>query len=177
MSNWIQTFTNKKFAPLQPNIKDINIEDIAHALSNKCRFSGHTKFFYSVAQHSVLVSLICKPEDALWGLLHDASEGYLVDMPTPLKILPEFKWFVEVENKLQKLIAVSFGLDEDQPESVHYADKAMLLAEKRDLMPYCHEDEWQIKYVGIEPYANIIKPLTPKQSEKEFLKRFKALKK
>ena len=73
-----------------PNPDDIRIEDIAHALSNQCRFAGHAREFYSVAEHSVHVSQLCLPEHALWGLLHDASEAYLVDLPRPLKLLPEF---------------------------------------------------------------------------------------
>src|ERR1017187_10636100 len=77
----ITTFSGIHFWPLLPNPADIRIEDIAHALSNQCRFAGHAREFYSVAEHSVRVSQLCPPEDALWGLLHDASEAYLTDVP------------------------------------------------------------------------------------------------
>lgn len=172
MSNWIQTYTNKKFFPLDPNPKDINIEDIAHSLSNKCRFSGHVDDYYSVAQHSVLVSRCSSKEDRLWGLLHDASEAYLVDMPKPLKVLPEFQWFVDVENKLQEIIVASFGLDIIQPDSVHKADKELLLAEKRDLVKYRPVEEWQIRHDDIKPYPKKIIPMLPKEAEKFFLEEF-----
>lgn len=87
---WIRTFTGKRFYPLKPTIEDIDILDIAHALSNQCRFSGHSKWHYSVGQHSVYVSQVVRslggsPTDIMWGLLHDASEAYLVDLPTPVK--------------------------------------------------------------------------------------------
>src|ERR1019366_9954250 len=83
----IRTYSGVRFKPLDPD-PAVGISDIAHALANQCRFGGHSSAFYSVAQHSVRVSEICAAEDALWGLLHDASEAYLVDVPAPLKQLP-----------------------------------------------------------------------------------------
>lgn len=86
MSNdWIQTYTGKKFFPLHPHQNEYVIEDIAHALSMKCRFAGHCNAFYSVAEHSVKVSRIVAPESQLWGLLHDAAEAYLPDVCQPIK--------------------------------------------------------------------------------------------
>jgi hypothetical protein len=79
----ITTFSGVLFRPLLPNPDDIRIADIAHALSQQYRFAGHTRTFYSVAEHSVRVSLLCRPDDALWGLLHDASEAFLTDVPAP----------------------------------------------------------------------------------------------
>lgn len=87
---WIQTFTGRAFWPLRPRAEDVRIEDIAHALAMKCRFGGMTRQFYSVAQHSVLVSRIVPPADALWGLLHDAAEAYLPDVCRPIKDRVEF---------------------------------------------------------------------------------------
>jgi len=169
VGNAIQTFTDKRFWPLDPRADEICVEDIAHALSNKCRFSGHVSSFYSVAQHSVIVSNICDPEDALWGLLHDASEAYLIDLPKPLKILPEFEWFVTLENAVQKQVCLHFGLPQEQPESTHYGDKVALVTEKRDLMPPAWD--WQLKYKE-QPLDYIITSWTPKLAEKRFLKRF-----
>src|SRR5271165_7548492 len=83
--DWIQTYTGRVMYPLDPRPEEINIIDIAHALSNLCRFTGHVRTFYSVAEHSVRVSQHCDPKDALWGLLHDASEAYLADMSRPMK--------------------------------------------------------------------------------------------
>jgi hypothetical protein len=85
VGDWIQTYSGRQFWPLDPRVEDVHLEDIAHALSNVCRYTGHVREFYSVAEHSVHVSWSCEPEDALWGLLHDASEAYLADMARPVK--------------------------------------------------------------------------------------------
>ena len=81
---WIQTYTKKKFDLLDPKPEMVCIEDVAHHLSNVCRFSGACSEFYSVAQHSVLVSEVCSPDSAVWGLLHDAGEAYYGDIVTPI---------------------------------------------------------------------------------------------
>jgi hypothetical protein len=87
---YIVTYTGRRFHFLDPKIDEISIEDIAHALSNVCRFTGHTKRFYSVAEHSCLVSALC--DNRLEGLLHDASEAYMSDLSSPLKMLvPDYK--------------------------------------------------------------------------------------
>src|SRR4051812_6540197 len=83
--DWMQTISGKAFFPLDPRPADVDIQDIAHALAFQCRFGGHVKEFYSVAEHSVRVSLICAHEDAKWGLLHDATEAYLSDIVRPVK--------------------------------------------------------------------------------------------
>src|SRR5438552_3035736 len=111
-TDWIQTFTGKKFFPLEPNADDICIEDIAHSLSMQCRFNGHSKQFYSVAQHSVLIASWWfgdYPKLAKYALLHDASEAYLSDIPRPLKQLPEFEFYKKAEQLLQDLIYAKFG--------------------------------------------------------------------
>ena len=78
---WIQTYTGRQFWPLDPRIEDIDIHDIAHALSHQCRYSGHCLRFYSVAEHSVLLSHHVAGEHMLWALLHDAWEAYLAAIP------------------------------------------------------------------------------------------------
>jgi hypothetical protein len=168
----IQTFTNKSFWPLDPREEEICIEDIAHALSNKCRFSGHTLSFYSVAQHSVIVSYLCDPEDALSGLLHDGSEAYLVDLPTPLKVLKIFKAFKVVEDKLQKVIYKKFNLPLIEPANVKNADKIALVTEKRDLMP--ESWDWQKQYTQ-QPMIERIVAMPPHMAEKAFLNRYREL--
>ena len=80
------------------------------------------------------VSQRCRPEDALWGLLHDASEAYLSDVPAPLKELPAFEAYRAAERSLQATIAVRFGLSIEQPRSVTEADRAVLGIEIRDLL-------------------------------------------
>jgi len=168
---WIQTFTLKKFYPLDPHIDDICIEDIAHALSNQCRFSGHINRFYSVSNHSLLVSYICDFKDALHGLLHDASEAYLVDIPKPLKESGEFEAYKKFEKKLQDLIYLKFGLSQEEPESVKQADKILLATESRDLFNGFHKD-WRHQ---VNPLPFRINPLSPEASKTAFLDRFKEL--
>jgi 5'-deoxynucleotidase YfbR-like HD superfamily hydrolase len=75
-----------------------------------------------VAEHSVHVSELCLPEHALWGLLHDASEAYLIDLPRPLKQLSEFAAYREAERRLQRAVAARFGLPPDQPARVILID-------------------------------------------------------
>ena len=134
IGDWIQTNSGVAFWPLDPRPEEIRIEDIAHALAHQCRFSGHTREFYSVAEHSVRVSLMCDPRDALWGLLHDASEAYLQDVARPIKQLPAMAEYRNAEERLQKVIGLKFGLHRQQPDSVSIADKIMLGIEARDLM-------------------------------------------
>lgn len=112
-TSFIETASGIAFYPYQPKTDQININDISHALSHLCRFGGHSKFFYSVAQHSILVSEYLKREGRspliqLYGLLHDASEGYLVDLPSPLKKgMPDY---VEIEKGLQMIIWDALGI-------------------------------------------------------------------
>lgn len=136
---WIQTFTGKAVYPLEPKVEDININDIAHALAHLCRFTGHCKRFYTVSEHSWRVSKHLEAiresrEVQLWGLMHDASEAYLQDIARPLKILPEFAFYREAEERLQNVICEKFGLPLEQPEAVTQADMSVLAAEKNHLM-------------------------------------------
>lgn len=132
---WVQTYTGRKFYPLAPVAADIDPRDIAHSLANQCRFTGHTSRFYSVAEHSVHVSHNCDPADALWGLLHDATEAYLTDFARPLKHDPEFgPVYLRFEGQLHAAVAERFGLPAEIPASVHRADNDVLLTEKRDLL-------------------------------------------
>jgi 5'-deoxynucleotidase YfbR-like HD superfamily hydrolase len=136
----IQVHSGVLFDPFDPDLELINIGDIAHALSHQCRFSGHTSHFYSVALHSILMSHYCDPQDALWGLLHDASEAYLVDLPSPLKRHPEMEAYREAERLVMEAVAVKFGLAGPMPESVHKADRMLCVAEARELL--CGTEAW-----------------------------------
>lgn len=170
-SAWIQTYSGKKFYPLEPNAEYIDIEDIAHSLSMLCRFTGHVQQFYSVGDHSINVSYACDPKYALYGLLHDASEAYLQDLPSPLKNSGEFENYKKYESVLQTMIYNKFGLFEPEPPTVKKADMQMLATEARDLMGHIHP-EWVQK---IEPLSSKINPLDPKTAKEKFLKRFKEL--
>lgn len=168
---WIQTFTGKRFNPLNPVIEAIAIEDIAHALSNICRFTGHCSDFYSVAQHSVLVSYLCNHEHALYGLLHDASEAYCQDIASPIKKTEEFSAYREVEAKLQRAVYKRFDCLKEEPADVKLADMMIFATEARDLMSPLRCDF----IVGTKPLPFNIIPLPPKQAKALFLERFKEL--
>lgn len=137
IGDWIQTFTGKCFYPLNPRPEDICIEDIAHNLSNLCRFGGSCTSFYSVAEHSYHVSTIVPKEHALCALLHDAPEAYILDVPTPLKkYLTNYQ---EMEDRIWKVISEVFQLPLELPKEVKEADYAVLLTEKACLMNSCSQ--------------------------------------
>lgn len=141
MSPFIETRSGRRFHPLNPQIADIHIEDIAHALSQQCRFSGHTRVHYSVAEHCVRVKELLERwrlpiEVQRWGLLHDASEAYLVDLPSPLKSDPRFAFYGQAEVDLMRAICERFDLSHEMPIEVKDADEVLLATEARDLMAY-----------------------------------------
>jgi uncharacterized protein len=165
---WIQTHSGRRFNPTDPNPDAIVIQDIAHALSMQCRFTGHCKKFYSVAQHSVLVSHICNEEDALWGLLHDASEAYLIDVPRPLKRSGKIQGYIEFEAQMQVAICNRFGLPHKEPPSVKKADTKLLATEARDLMSPLHADWVQ----PVPPLPFTIEAWSPDKAKDMFMQRF-----
>lgn len=152
---WQQTFSGVKFHPLDPRPDEVKLVDIAHALSMQCRFGGHCQKHYSVAEHSLYVAwrvgdlVGMKWKDIhqmpvptlqkiarvmLAGLLHDASEAYVVDVPRPLKSV--LSGYVEIERRVMGAITTCFGLDADAFEhpAIKLADEELLATEARDLM-------------------------------------------
>lgn len=169
----ILTYSGVYFDFVYPENSVISIEDIAHGLSNVCRFAGQCRHFYSVAQHSVYVSQMMPTKElALIGLLHDATEAYIGDVTAPLKqLMPEYK---VIERRVHNAIFEYFGLDPDMPPIIKQVDLRMLATEQQCLMPP-HDDEWQL-IAGIEPYSMMIdKWATNLIAEDEFLKRFEEL--
>jgi hypothetical protein len=173
---WIQTFTGQQFSPLWPERSTIVLEDIAHALSLQCRFVGHVRQFYSVAQHAVLVSYACEPADALWGLLHDASEAYLSDIASPVKRLAPMAPYRGAEAALQLCIYKHFGLAGVEPDSVRAADRLLCALEARSLLGPLLE-AWPREIRELPPSASAIRivPWLPAAAEKKFLARFAEL--
>lgn len=170
--DWLQTYTGVQFWPLDPRPEEIYIADIAHALSNLCRFSGHCRTFYSVAQHSLIVSRSVPKQYALWGLLHDSAEAYLVDLPRPLKRHSNFgRGYMRVEDELMRCICARYSIPEDMPAEIKYADNAVLMAEKRDLMGTSPAD-WGEQ---TPPLSQRINPVFPEIAETLFLAEFKIL--
>lgn len=164
------TFTGRQFWPADPRPGDVDVRDIAHGLALQCRFAGHTRAPYSIAQHSVLVSHACRREHALLGLLHDATEAYLQDLIRPLKriLAPLYK---PLERRWAMNIGMAFGLGDalvDLPDDVEQADRLVLVAERRDLLaphPWPAELAW----------ANPIEAWPWWDAEERFLARFAEL--
>jgi uncharacterized protein len=175
MSPTIPTASGRYFDLLRPWQSAFSVLDIAHALAHICRFTGHTRVFYSVAQHSVLVSRIVPPQHAMSGLMHDAAEAFVGDVSSPLKqLLPEYK---RIERRVEDTILAHFGLpstlhDSRLHESVKRADLVALRTEQRDLM--LNADPWTATD-GIEPLAQTIDPLPPEAARQLFLARFAEL--
>lgn len=170
----IQTFTGEIFYPLDPRMEEIHLDDIAHGLSNKARFTGHTRRFYSTAEHSVrvskhLASVGASLMDQYVGLHHDDTDAYLPDVPTPLKVLPEFKWFRDLEDHMQKMCYERFGCVVTDYSIIKNSDIVLLLTEKRDLMPE-KNGNWQHNYTQEPiPHPYHIDPLEPVWAKQVFL--------
>jgi uncharacterized protein len=173
--SWIQTYTGRKFFPLDPIKEDIVIEDIAAALSKLCRFGGHCKWFYSVAEHCMLMMEQAPEYLRFAALMHDAAEAYLVDLPRPLKRhLPEYK---AAEQRLMLTIAERFGFFWPNPE-IDVLDARMLLTEKEQNMAP-PPDKWgtdQQAEVAGGPFDIKLRYWKPEKAEQYFLEAFSILK-
>ena len=165
----ILTHTGHYFDFEEPHRSFISVVDIAHALSHLCRFTGHTRRFYSVAEHSVHVSHLVPPKDALAGLLHDAAEAYMGDVSRPLKsMLPQYK---AIETRVEAAVLAHFGIPATLPPSVKEADRAMLAVEQRQAMG--NADAWP----GVDGGHDRVTLAfwTPEQAKSAFLARCEVL--
>lgn len=157
----IRTFTGRYVNPLAMRPEDIDIVDIAHHLSHECRFAGACPQFYSVAQHSVLVARrFISSRMRLAGLLHDAEEAYLKDIPSPVKHDPRMAWYRETGRQLNRMIFVKFGLDPVAEAQVKAADDHQFREEV-------------LSWWGGSPHP--IAVWTPTEAKREFLALFEAL--
>jgi hypothetical protein len=134
---WIQTASGFKFPLIEIDPDAIRIEDIAHALSMLCRFNAQCLRFYSVAEHSVQVSYEIRPDLALLGLMHDAAEAYMGDVPSPLK--RELRDFKGIEDRLIAAIGERYGFampedGSDDARELKRADVQLLVDEKAAIM-------------------------------------------
>ena len=168
----IQTSEGEFFDFLKPSEYTPTIFEVGYALSNLCRFTGHVDEFYSVAQHSVLVSRIVPPHLAYEGLMHDCAEAFIGDMSAPLKrLMPQYK---ELEKAIEMAIFPRLGLSYPSPAEIKSADLVALATEKRDL--FSTQRQWN-ELSGIEPLAEKIVPLSPKSAYRLFMERHSELKK
>lgn len=153
----MRMFSGLQVDPLNLKPSDIRLDDIAWALSNICRYGGHCHRHYSVAEHTLLVAAVLPPHKKLFGLLHDAAEAYLGDIPTPLKRrMPDFK---KAEAQVARVIADAFRLNpeeflaEIEGGEVKEADLMVLKHEQRSLW---RRDEQQSSF---EASAQVAKRL------------------
>jgi uncharacterized protein len=169
IGDFIQTFTGGCFWPLDPRPDEVFVADIAHALSMKCRWGGHSKRFYSVAEHSVLISFHVPSHVALWGLLHDAAEAYSADIPSPLK--QNLTGWQPMEDRIMEAVCVRFNLPMTEPAIVKSFDIAICADERAAFMAPCQR-EWAALPA---PIGANIRCLSPTVAEGMFLDRFAAL--
>lgn len=170
---WMQTYSGLAYWPLDPRAAEVRIVDIAHALSMLCRYGGHCKNFYSVAEHSVHVSMLVPPEHALVALLHDAAEAYCADVPRPLKKCLD--GYARIEQMNWHAIAARFKLSQIMPDTVAHADIAMLFAEQKMLMVASPREDWGMGLTTPITADVQIKCWSPDEAERAFLQRFAVL--
>lgn len=163
----IVTFSGKSFDLLRPEPHMVDIIDIAEALSKLCRFTGHTRTHYSVAQHCVLVSQFVHEPYKLAGLLHDAAEAYVGDMNHPLKHSGYVRGYDEIEAGVSRAIFKRFGASYPIPEVIKVIDRRMAYTEMKWVMPTCPRPELVLPLV--------ITPWDAEEARNQFLNRFDAL--
>ncbi|MDR2600734.1 MAG: phosphohydrolase [Oscillospiraceae bacterium] len=132
---YIVTYSGEKITPIEPNISQIHIEDIAHSLSMLCRANGHIDRFFSIAQHSINCANEAKARGfstrvQLACLIHDGSEAYISDITRPVKhYLTDYKI---IEKRLQDIIYLRFlgtELSDDEFLRVNQIDNDLLINE------------------------------------------------
>jgi 5'-deoxynucleotidase YfbR-like HD superfamily hydrolase len=158
---------------------DLEINDVAHSLANTCRYNGHVRDFYSVAQHAVLVSRRLArtfPGDrtlALWGLHHDDVECLIGDLITPQKDLAPAH--VAVEERLLRMVAKRWGLPWPMPAVVKAEDMRALSTELRDLGAVMGDEvlEREVEHARLyPPWRTTIDPWPARTAEIEYLREF-----
>jgi uncharacterized protein len=174
---YLQTVSGRWVNPFDPDPDQLDAGDIARALANQCRFGGHSRVFYSVAQHSVIVSELVEQrggdaDDVFAALMHDASEAYLGDMPHPIKHRsPLGAAFKAAEEHLEAALRERFRIKADVPE-IKRADRALLATERR---AFSAEDWHWPELKGIEPLELELTALAPDAAARAFAERYAEL--
>ncbi len=174
---YLQTVSGRFVNPFDPDPEQLDIGDITRALANTCRFGGHCRSFYSVAQHSVIVSELVEQrggdaEDAFAALMHDATEAYLGDMPHPIKHRSALgEAFKAAEKDLERAINERFNIKPDVPE-IKRADRALLATERRAVST---EDWHWPELEGVEPLDLELIPWPPDEAAERFKARYEQL--
>lgn len=150
--SWLGTNSGQVINLLDPDPNNITIEDIATGLSNHCRFNGQLKTWYSVAEHSIRVMELVPKHLKKQALLHDATEAFICDVPTPLKrMLGEHYEAIEV--RLAAAIGEALNVElVNLDETVHQADRIMVVTERDALTEkpqvWSPEYENSLRYPG-----------------------------
>jgi len=165
--DWMQTASGRVFWPIDPRPEEIFIEDIAHALGMMCRYNGHCTKFYSVAEHSWIVSHHVPKEFALLGLLHDASEAYIADIVRPAKRF--ISGYVEAEDRIMTAVCQRFGLPDGLHPEVKRIDNAILVDEAKFVMGP-KPMPWHFPEPGLG--LKFIAGWSPSDAKAMFLERF-----
>ena len=174
---YLQTVSGRWVNPFDPDPDQLDAGDIAHALANQCRFGGHSRAFYSVAQHSVIVSRLVEErggdaEDCFAALMHDATEAYLGDMPHPIKHRSELgAAFKAAEDELERALREHFRIKPDVPE-IKRADRALLATERRT---FSSEDWHWPELEGVEPLDLELTAWPPDEAARAFADRYAEL--
>jgi uncharacterized protein len=174
---YLQTVSGRWVNPFDPDPSQLDAGDIARALANQCRFGGHSRVFYSVAQHSVIVAELVEQgggdvEDVFAALMHDATEAYLGDMPHPLKHRsPLGAAFKDAEDHLERALHERFGIKPDVPE-IKRADRALLATERR---AFSSEDWHWPELEGVEPLDLELTAWSPDEAAQAFAERYAEL--
>lgn len=164
---WIQTHTSKKFDYDAPTVAMVNIYDITHSLAHQCRFTGHTRKFYSVAQHSYLLSYRVPEDQAFSALMHDAHEAYIGDLCAPMKVLlPDYR---NLENRIAAVVREKFDLPPTS-DAVKLADRRLCYAELLALFGSPMDYTF-----NCEPMNVRIIPWTERVAKTRFLYRYNEL--
>lgn len=171
----IELMDGSMFSYVEPDVTTIDIEMVAHVLSQVNRFAGHTPFPYSVAQHAVNVSLIVERGHEKTALLHDTAEAFTNDLPTPLKVMvPAFK---EIETRIESALSHKFGFQYPLPWAVKLADLQMLAIEKHCLKP--SSKHWAIldgiEWEHLMQIPNLM-PMSSTEAKRQFLARWEQVK-
>lgn len=169
---WIQTYSGIEFDLFRPSSDKILIEDIAHHLSLLCRFTGACREFYSVAEHSIMVSSVLPAEYRLEGLLHDATEAYIGDMSSPVKNLSSMSGFRTLESEIRCPISIKFDLQINVPLAVRDADFRMLETERLQLMRPAPAS-WFVE--APEPYSVLLSCWSPEEAERKYLEMYDSI--
>jgi hypothetical protein len=174
---YLQTDSGRWVNPFDPAPEQLDAGDIARALANQCRFGGHCRVFYSVAQHSVIVSELVEQrggdaENAVAALMHDATEAYLGDMPHPLKHRsPLGAAFKAAEAQLEHAIRARVRIKPDVPE-IQRADRALLATERR---AFSAETWHWPELEGVEPLDLELTAWPPDEAARVFAERYAEL--